>query len=347
MEKESPGWTLSELAQILGGVAASHAHFRVRRPVPADSNDPEGIAFCESETYLERAHAHGVGALILPHTLRSSLKPSIHVEYPRLAFGKLLAMSKRDLPLEAGIHPSAIIHEEAFVSDSASVGPYCVIERGAEVGDQAKVYSHCYIGENCTVGANTTIFPQVVLYQDVTVGENVIIHSGAVLGADGFGFMWDGTKQQKVPQVGRVDIGDGVEIGANSTVDRATAGVTSIGAGTKLDNLVQVAHNVSIGRDGVIAAQSVIGGSTQIGDRVTMAGQCAIKDHTIVVDDVTLGGSSGVAGDILTKGAYFGRPAVPAAEGLRAFMMIPKLPDLLTRIRALEKQVKALQEDKE
>lgn len=343
MEKESSAWTLGELAEILGGTVSSHPHFRVRRPVPADSDDPEGIAFCESEPYLEKAHAHGVGALLLPHNLRSSLKPAIYVEYPRLAFGKLLAMLKRPLPIQDGIHPTAVVHEEAYVSESASIGAYVVVEKGASVGDRAKIYPYSYIGENCSVGSETIVNPHVVLYQDVTVGSRCILHSGVVLGADGFGFFWDGKHQMKVPQVGGVELSDEVEIGANTTVDRATAGATSIGHGAKLDNLVQVAHNVRIGRDGVIAGQSGIAGSARIGDRVTMAGQCAISDHVTVVDDVILGGGSGVPSDILSKGAYFGRPVAPASEGLRAFMTIPKLPELLSRIRALEKKVKELE----
>lgn len=344
MEKIAPSWTLGELAEILGGTVASHPHYIVKRPVPADSDDPDGIAFCESEPYLAKAHASGVGALILPYNLRSSLKPAIHVEYPRLAFGKLLTIVQRPLPLNLGVHPTAVVHPDASISDSAQIGPCVVVEQGAYVGDNTRIYPNCYIGESCRVGAGSVLYPNVVLYQDVTVGERCIIHSGAVIGADGFGFTWDGTRQFKVPQVGGVEIGDEVEVGANTTIDRATAGATKIGSGTKLDNLVQVAHNVHFGRDGVMAGQSGIAGSARVGDRATIGGVVAISDHVTITDDVTLGGGTGVASDILEKGAYFGRPALPAREGLRAFMMVPKLPDFLSRIRALEKKVKELEE---
>jgi len=347
MKKDTPGWTLTELAEMLGGTVASHPHYRVKRPVPADSDDTEGIAFCESEPYLEKAHVHNVGALLLPFNLSSHLKPAIHVEHPRVAFGRLLAISSRPLPIANGIHPTAVIHEEAIVDETASIGPYAVIERGAEIGAKARIFAFCYVGENCTVGDGTILYPQVVLYQDVKVGSNSIIHSGVVLGADGFGFVWTGQKQQKVPQVGRVDVGDDCEIGANTAIDRATCGVTSVGTGTKLDNLIQVGHNVSIGRDSVIAGQAAIGGSTTIGDRVTMAGQCAISDHVVITDDVTLGGSSGVGSDILTKGAYFGRPAQPASDGLRALLLSAKLPEIYSRLRALEKKMKAIEGDAE
>ena len=345
MEKITPSWTLGDLAEILGGTVASHPHYVVKRPVPADSDDPEGIAFCESEPYLEKAHASGVGALILPYSLRSNLKPAIYTESPRLAFGKLLKIVQRPLPINQGVHPTAVVHPDADVSESARIGPFVVVEQGASVGDGAKIYANAYVGENCRIGAGSVIYPNVVLYQDVTIGERCIIHSGAVIGADGFGFMWDGTRQFKVPQVGGVDIGDDVEIGANTTIDRATAGVTKIGSGTKLDNLVQVAHNVKIGRDSVLAGQSGIAGSSKIGDRATIGGVVAVSDHVTITDDVTLGGGTGVASDISEKGAYFGRPAMPAREGLRAFMMVPKLPDFLSRLRALEKKVRELEEE--
>ncbi len=343
MEKVAQSWTLVELAEILGGTVSSHPHYTVKRPVPADSDDPEGIAFCESEPYLEKAHASGVGALILPYSLRSNLKPAIYVEHPRMAFGQLLAICDRPMPINPGIHSTAVVHEEATISPTAQIGPYVVIEAGASVGDRARIHAHSYIGEACRIGADTTIYPRVTLYRDVLVGERCIIHSGVVIAADGFGFMWNGKQQFKVPQVGGVELGDDVEVGANTTIDRATAGVTRIGSGTKLDNLIQIAHNVQMGRDSVMAGQSGIAGSSRVGDRATIGGVVAISDHVNIADDVTLGGGTGVASDIKEKGAYFGRPALPAGEGLRAFMMVPKLPDFLSRIRALEKKVKELE----
>jgi UDP-3-O-[3-hydroxymyristoyl] glucosamine N-acyltransferase len=292
---------------------------------------------------LDRAHAHGVGALILPFQLHSTSKPVIHVENPRMAFGMILAMTARPLPIQQGIHPTAIISEHAFVHESASVGPYCVVDGNARIGGKAKIYAFSYVGDGCSIGAGSVLFPSVVLYQDVTLGERVVIHSGVVLGADGFGFMWDGKKHFKVPQVGGVLISDDCEIGANATVDRATAGVTKIGTGTKLDNHVQVAHNVSIGRDGVIASLTGIAGSVQIGDRVVIGGQTGVADHIRITDDVTLGGRAGASSDILEKGAYFGNPAIPAGDGLRAYLLAAKLPDLHARLKSLEKKVKELE----
>lgn len=303
-----------------------------------DSDDPDGIAFCESETYLRQAENAGVGALLVRPGLQTA-KPAIEVPSPKMAFGMLLSMVQRPLPLAAGIHGTAVVDPGAKVSDSASIGAFAVIERGATVEDGARIYPFCYVGENCSVGRDCVLYPHVVLYQDVTLGDRCILHSGTVLGADGFGFVWDGKRQMKVPQVGSVHLAEEVELGANTAVDRATAGTTRIGKGTKLDNLIQVAHNVEIGEHGVIAAQTAIGGSTKIGDRFAMGGQGAIADHITIADDVVVGGSSGVSSDLPESGTYFGRPAIPAKEGVRSYMAIGKLPSLLSRVRALEKKV--------
>jgi UDP-3-O-[3-hydroxymyristoyl] glucosamine N-acyltransferase len=273
----------------------------------------------------------------------SSKKPHIKVDSPRVAFGMLLALSARPLPLQAGIHETALISPLAEVHESASVGPYVVVEAGAKIGAGARVYPFCYVGEGCSIGEKAVLYPNVTLYQDVEVGARAIIHSSAVLGADGFGFVWDGKRRIKVPQVGRVLIGDDAEIGAASTIDRATAGSTVIGRGTKIDNLVQVGHNVRIGEDGVIAGQSGISGSCVVGDRFVMAGQCALSDHATITDDVTFAGRTATSKDITEPGVYFGVPAKPAQEGLRAFMLQPKLPEMFARIKKLEKRLAELE----
>ena len=344
MEKEAPTWTLGELAQMFGGELAGDPNHPVARPAPADSDDPLGIAFCESERYLRVAQSHQIGALILPKNLSANGRPAIHVDYPRLAFFHLLTLSGRPLPISPGIHPTAIIDESARIGDGVSIGPYVVVERGADIGARTKIFPFTYIGEGCIVGEDSTIFTHVVMYQDVSLGARCIVHSGVVLGADGFGFMWDGTKQVKIPQVGRVQVGDDSELGANTAIDRATAGVTTIGRGTKLDNLVQVGHNVKIGEDSVIAGQTAIGGSTNIGSRTSIGGQTAISDHVEIGDDVMVGGSSAVPSDLAGPGQYFGRPAIPATEGLRAMNAVGKLPKILSRLRALEAKVKELEE---
>jgi UDP-3-O-[3-hydroxymyristoyl] glucosamine N-acyltransferase len=187
------------------------------------------------------------------------------------------------------------------------------------------------------------LFPNVVLYQDITVGAGCILHSGVVLGADGFAFVWTGQKQQKIPQVGKVAIADNVEIGANTCVDRAMCGVTSIGQGTKLDNLIQIGHNTTVGENTVIAAAAGVSGSCKIGSRNTIAGQVAFSDHSSTCDDVILGGRTGVTGDIKKPGAYLGLPVRPYQEAVKALALATRLPDMLSRIRALEAKIRELE----
>lgn len=342
METRAQGWTLGEIAEMLKGELGGPADLRVERPATADSSDPKGLAFCESEEYLAIAEQSGVGAILIGRDATSK-KPHVKVDQPRMAFGMLLALSARPLPIELGIHATAIISADAHVDESASIGPYVVVERGARIEAGARIHPFCYIGENCSVGESSTLYPGVTLYQDVLIGARSIVHSNAVLGADGFGFVWDGKRRVKIPQVGRVLIGDDVEIGAGTTVDRATAGETMIGSGTKLDNMVQVGHNCRIGADGVIAAQTGISGSCIIGDRFVAGGQCGLSDHARIADDVVFAGRTATSQTIDQAGTYFGVPARPAYEGLRSFLLQPKLPEMHARIRKLEKRLEELE----
>lgn len=339
MEKTTKPWTLGDVAAWVGGSLVGDAALPISGPAPSDGDDPTGITFAENEAYLAKAEASPAAA-ILVKTGTETVKPRIEVESPRMAFGALLTRAARPLPLNSGIHATAVVDPSATVEEGAQVGPYAVVERGAFIGAGARIYPFCYIGENCQVGARSVLAPHVVLAQDVHVGEGAVIHPGAVLGADGFGFVWTGAAHFKVPQIGRVELGDNVEVGANTTIDRATVGATRVGSGTKIDNLVQVGHNVSIGKDGAIAAQTGIAGSAKIGDRVIMGGSCGLNDHVTVGDDITLGGRTGVAQDITEPGQYFGTPAQPVREALRVLMHVTKLPQLAQRIRELEKAIK-------
>lgn len=342
MENKTPRWTLGELAQNFGGELRGPADLPIERPVPADTGDPLGIAFAESSTYLEAAKRSGVGAILIPPDLDAGSLPAIAVARPRQAFGQLLAMVDRPLPLAPGVHPLASIHPDAEVDPSASVGPYAVIEAGAKIGPGARIFPFAYIGENCQVGEGTQVYPHAVLVRDVRVGKRGILHPGCVLGADGFGFAFDGQRRHKIPQVGSVELGDDVEIGAITAVDRATAGVTRVGDGTKLDNLVMIGHNVTVGKHTVIASLTGVSGSSHIGDRVVMAGQCAVTDHATIGDDITLGGRTGVAQNLTEPGAYLGTPAAPIKEGLRSMLLSSKLHEMLQRIRTLERRINKL-----
>ena len=342
MEKRAQGWTLGRIAEMVKGELHGPAGLEIERPTPADSDDQKGIAFAESPEYLAKAEASGVGALLLPPGLTST-KPYVTVEVPRMAFGMLLAMAQRPLPLNEGVHPSAMISSEATIAETASIGPYVVIEAGAQIGSGVKIYPFSYIGEGCFIDEFATIYPNVTLYQDVEVGARTIIHSGAVLGADGFGFIWDGKRRLKVPQVGRVVIGADVEIGAATTIDRATAGETTIGRGTKIDNLVQIGHNCKLGEDGVIAGLTGISGSCEVGDRFVLGGQCGLSDHAVLGDDITFAGRTATSQTIEEPGAYFGTPAQPFGDGVKAMLLAARLPEIVARLRKVEKQLAQLE----
>ena len=274
-------------------------------------------------------------------------KPHIKCASPREAFGRILALTWRDLPISEGIHPTCVISQDAEVEFGAFVGPFCVVEAGSHVAEDAKIYPFCYVGENCRIAGGAKLYPGVTLYRDVHIGERTIVHSGAVLGADGFGYFWDGTRHRKVPQVGSVRIGDDCEIGALTAIDRATAGDTRIGKGTKLDNLIQIAHNVEIGVDTVIASQSGIAGSSKVGARNLFAGQVGMVDHVSTADDVSLGARTAVTKSVTEPGTYMGMPPHDASLEKRIQIALTKLPELLSRVRKLEQELESLKKANE
>lgn len=327
---------------MLEGELCGPADLIIDRPTPADSDDPAGIAFAESDKFVLVGEASGVGALLVASNQTPS-KPHIKVAQPRRAFGVLLHLAYREMPINEGIHPTACIDPSAIVDPSAKIGPNTVVEEGVVIGPRVRVYAFAYIGAKSQIGEGSTIYPNAVLYRDTVLGKRCIIHSGAVLGADGFGFYWDGKQQQRVPQTGFVSLGDDCEIGALTAVDRATAGATSLGAGVKIDNQCQIGHNVQIGDHTVIAAQAGISGSAKLGKRNVLAGKVDIVDHVTVCDDVMMAGRTAVPHDITQPGGYFGAPALPHREGLRIFLAQTKLPDLITRVRDLEKRLAELE----
>ena len=346
MAEEKRGFTLGALAELVGGELDGPADFMILRPVPADSSDESGITFAENEKYLGAALGGVVGAVLVPAETPKVGKPVIRVAMPRMAFGMILAAFVQPMP-SGGIDATARVSADAVIDPTATVGPYAIVEAGAKIGARSNVMSHAYIGQGCVVGDDCEIFPHVVLVQDVRIGVKCRIHAGAVIGADGFGYFWNGQNQQKVPQVGGVLIGNYVEIGAHTCIDRATCGDTVIADGVKLDNLVQVAHNVKIGSHTVIASQVGLSGSTVIGERNVFGGQAATSDHVTVGDNMIFGGRSGIIGDMDTPGEYFGTPAVPLSSAMRVLALQARLPDLYKRMRAMERELEQLKNGKD
>lgn len=342
MANDTLGWTLSEIADIVGGELNGPSDLTILRPVPAGDDDPQGITFAESIEYLSKAEKSDVAAVIVQTGLQSKIKPFISCENPRIAFGRLLALVAKDLPLEKTIHPTASVSRDADIAEGVSVGANCIIEAGARIASDVKIYPFCYIGENTVIASGVKIYPHVTIYRDVVIGERTIIHAGAVIGADGFGYFWDGSKQRKIPQVGRVIIGDDCEIGALTAIDRATAGETKIENGVKIDNLVQIGHNVEIGAHSVIAGQVGIGGSSKVGSRVVMGGQVGVGDHVQVCDDARFGGQTGIPRDINEPADYWGTPARKSNDEMRISLLVEKLPEIFKRLKRMEQEIDTL-----
>ena len=272
--------------------------------------------------------------------------PSIVVERPYVAFAKLLELfaSATDADLDEGIHPSAVIDETAELAKDIRIGACCRIGRGARIGAGTRLLFGVFVGDRVTIGRECLVYPNVTIREATEIGDRVILHPGVVVGADGFGFTWDGERHVKIPQIGRVVIEDDVEIGANSAVDRATTGVTRICRGTKIDNLVQVGHNSVIGRHTVLAGQVGVAGSTEIGERVTAAGQVGIAGHIRIGDGAIMAAQAGVTKDIPPGMTVSGYPARDHRLARRLYAFTARLPEVFERLKALEARLAQLEE---
>ena len=263
----------------------------------------------------------------------------IRVANPSKAFEQVvLKFAPNPISFAAGVHSSAIVDPSVKLGNRVSIQPHAVIEAAVSIGDDTVVGAGSYIGHESVIGASCVIYPNATIRERTRIGARVIIHSGAVIGADGFGFELVETRHEKIPQLGIVQIDDDVEIGANTTIDRARFGRTWIQEGVKIDNLVQVAHNVVIGRHSIIAAQTGISGSTRVGERVTIAGQVGIVGHVTIGDGTVLAAQSGVSKDV-PGGVWFGYPAVPLPEAKRQVAWVHRLGKLFDRVKAIEKKL--------
>jgi UDP-3-O-[3-hydroxymyristoyl] glucosamine N-acyltransferase len=271
----------------------------------------------------------------------------IRVDNAYESFASLLELYQQSKPQKTGIHKSASIHENVKTGEKVYIGDFCVIEKNAVIGNNVKIYPQVYIGEDVSIGDNTVIYPGVKIYQGCRIGRNCVLHGGVIIGADGFGFApQNDNNYRKIPQIGIVIIEDDVEIGANSCVDRATMGATIIHKGVKLDNLIQVAHNVEIGENTVIAAQAGIAGSTKIGKNCMFAAQVGIIGHLNIGDNVKIGGQSGVIKDAKDGEILQGSSAMPYRDYWKSYVLFAKLPEMSRQLSQLEKEMKRITEKK-
>ncbi len=331
--------TTAEIAQLVGGRLEGDPSLIIKGLGTLDDAGPEDISFLGNPKYLRAAADSKAACLLLPSKgpYPSRLAPCrIYVEDPQYAFAKILLEIESRIPQSpALIDERAIIHPEARIDPHVSVGAFSMVERGASIGEYSTIFPQCYVGSHANIGRHCRIYPHVVIRENCVIGDGTIIHPGAVIGADGFGFSTDKKtgRHRKIPQIGNVVIEEDVEIGANTTIDRATIGSTIIGAGTKIDNLVQIAHNTRVGRNCIIVSQVGISGSVRIGDRVILAGQAGVAGHLKIGEDAIIMAQSGIMGDVEKGSVLFGSPARPRREALRLQALYSRLPELFSQRR--------------
>ncbi len=335
---------LEELAERVEGTVIGDGEVEISGVASIEEASSGEITFIGSPKYLPKLSETRASAVIVSKEVTRSDKPLLCVTNPYLAFVKLLILFS-DKPYQSkGIASNAWISPTATLGKETTVCPFVYVGDRCSIGDRVTLYPGVCIGEDSTIGEDSILYANVSIYAGTVIGKRVILHSGVVVGSDGFGYVKEGKRNVKIPQTGKVEIGDDVEIGANTTVDRATFGKTIIQDGTKIDNLVQVAHNVVIGEDSILCAQVGISGSTKIGNNVTLAGQVGVVDHTEIEDNVLVGAQAGVTHKLPANQGYVGSPAIPHREFLRVNAVFSKLPEMRKKLIEIEKRCKKMEE---
>lgn len=333
--------TAKALAEFLGCALEGNGDARVSGVAAPASATAEDLIYVDSPRHMDAAAASAAKCAVVPAGLSIPGKTLLRDANPKLAFARAAAWLLPAPVIASGIHPTAVIAGSARLGPGAGVGPYAVIEEDVEIGAGAEVGAFCFLGRGARIGADSRLFPRVTIYPGARLGNRTILHSGVVIGSDGFGYVSENGKRLRFPQIGRVEIQDDVEIGANATVDRGSLGRTEIHTGAKLDNLVHVAHNVTIGENTVIAAQTGVSGSSTIGAHVAVGGQVGIADHCKIEDGAILGAQAGIpTGKTIRRGQIvWGTPARPLAKFKEQFVWIARLPELADRLKKLEAKV--------
>ena len=332
--------TLKELANQSGGELIGDPTLKITGAASLIEAAQGEISFFTDRKYIGLLRKTRASALFVPPDFSEPINAAqIRVSNPTKAFEQvLLKFAPKQITFAHGVHPSAVVDATAQLGERVSIQPLAVIEPGVKIGDDTIIGAGSYVGHETVIGSTCHIYPNVTIRERNRIGSRVIIHSGAIIGADGFGFEMVDGRHQKLQQIGIVQIDDDVEIGANTTVDRARFGRTWIQKGVKIDNLVQIAHNVVIGKNSVIVAQAGISGSTRVGERVTMAGQVGIAGHLEIADGTIIAARSGVAKS-LPGGVWFGYPAVPFAQAKQQIAWIHRLGKLFARVKEIEKKL--------
>jgi UDP-3-O-[3-hydroxymyristoyl] glucosamine N-acyltransferase len=337
-----PEYTVEELAAAVRGEVAGNGAAMIRGVNGIAEAGPEEVTFVANPKYRAALKRTRAGAVVVGADVETGAVTLIKVANPYAAFARILAKFAPPPEVPAGISELAFIHERAEIGEGVAVGPFATVREGAVVGARTTLGAGTYVGREAALGADCLIYPNVTIRERVTLGDRVIVHAGTVIGSDGFGFATDAGVHCKIPQIGVVVVEDDVEIGANCAIDRATMGETRIGRGSKLDNLIQVAHNVKIGEGTLIAAQTGIAGSTVLGKYCVLGGQVGIVPHIEIGDRAVLAAQSGVTKSIPSGGVVFGRPARPLMEVKKREGRVAMLEKYFQRVKALEREVEAL-----
>lgn len=332
-----PSLTAAEVARHLEGQVLGDETVLLTGFAPADRARPGDLTFAENATYFARAEASSASAILVAEEFSAAVKTLIRVPNARVAFARVLPLFFPEPTYPPGVHPTAVVAASAQVDPTAHIGPHCVVGDGAVIGPRNVLQGQVWVGAQCRLGEDVMLFPRVTLYPGTQLGHRVRIHSGSVLGADGFGYVLDNGVHRKVPQMGNVIVQDDVELGACVTVDRGALGPTTIGRGTKIDNLVQIGHNVTIGEHCLLVSQVGVAGSTKLGNHCTVAGQAGLSGHLKIGNHVTISAQSGVMRDIPDGQKVLGAPALPDTEAKRLMIAMLRLPDVLRRLTELER----------
>jgi len=335
---------LKELAEWVDGTVVGDGEIEISGVAAIEEAQTGEITFIADRKYLPKLGETKASAVIVSREVTQAERPLLCVTNPHLAFAKVLTLFFESPYQPKGIDSNTWISPTAKLGKDLTLYPFVYVGDRCTIGDRVSLYPGVYVGEDASIGEDSILYPNVSIYPGAVVGRRVLLHSGVVIGSDGFGYVKDGKKNIKIPQVGTVEIEDDVELGANTTVDRATLGKTIIRRGTKIDNLVQVAHNVVIGEDSILCAQAGISGSTKIGSNVTLAGQVGVVDHVEIGDNVIVGAQAGVTHNLPGNQGYVGSPALPHREFLRSNAVFPKLPEMRKRLLDMEKRLTKIEE---
>lgn len=335
--------TVKSVAEFVGGKPKGDLSALILGAAGLSEASPTDVSFIresDKPALIKEMENSKAGAVLVPNGFKSSNgKTVIEVPNPLAAFAAVLERLNEKPEFHAGIHPSAVVAASAVVDPTATVGPLCVVDEGAVIGPNVRLVGHVYIGKKTTIGDESLLYPFVCVRENVSVGKRCVVHPSAVIGSDGYGFYFAEGRHNKIPQIGRVLVEDDVEIGAGTTIDRATTGATVIHKGTKIDNLVQIAHNVEIGENTLLIAQVGIAGSCRIGKRVTLAGQVGVADHVRIGDGSQVGAQSGIKDDVPPGSVLFGSPAQPIQETIKQTLLIRRLPEVVKTIKLLKRKL--------